>query len=163
MSNEHTDGNESIEPRTERALAECMTVLPDGRDVYTVVGENGGTYRVDAREERCTCPDHEHRSARCKHLRRVAFATGARSVPASVDTVDDHLGQHTDTGAVVVASDGGVIDAGDEGEILDASEERESGGRPADCDCGAWNHGTGLPCWPCHRDGFDEPASVDEE
>jgi hypothetical protein len=30
-------------------------------------------------------------------------------------------------------------------------------GRPRDCDCGAWNADTELPCWPCYRDGHDEP------
>jgi len=43
-----------------------------------MIGQNGGTYTVDGRRGRCTCPDHEHRGARCKHLRRVALATGAR-------------------------------------------------------------------------------------
>jgi len=35
-------------------------------------------------------------------------------------------------------------------------------GRPEDCDC--WATGE-LPCWPCFRDGFEEPnpnAGVDE-
>ena len=37
------NGHESInlEPRTECALTECMTVLPDAPGLYTVVGENG--------------------------------------------------------------------------------------------------------------------------
>jgi hypothetical protein len=30
-----------LESRTERALTECMTVLPDAPDLFTVVGENG--------------------------------------------------------------------------------------------------------------------------
>jgi hypothetical protein len=30
-------------------------------------------------------------------------------------------------------------------------------GRPEECDCGAWNDGEELPCWPCYRDGFEEP------
>lgn len=73
-----------LEPRTERALTECMTVLPDGGEIYTVVGENGGTYRVDGCEDRCTCPDHKHRRSRCKNIRRVAVATGAQPIPAGV-------------------------------------------------------------------------------
>ena len=39
-----------IEPRDIRALTECMSVLDEGGDVYTVVGENSETYRVDRRE-----------------------------------------------------------------------------------------------------------------
>ena len=160
MSTNESDGNERIDPRTERALTECMSVLPEGGDVFTVAGENGGTYRVDGREGRCTCPDHKHRDVRCKHLRRVAFATGERAVPVGVDGVDELLGEHTDGRPQVVASDGGVIDAGDDGVILDEGDD----GRPEGCDCGEWNAGSGLPCWPCYRDGFDEPnPNVGEE
>ena len=86
-----------LDDRTERALAECMTVLPEGGDVYTVVGENqNGEYRVDAREGRCTCPDHKHRDVTCKHQRRFAFATGQHPIPAGVETVDPLLGEHVD-------------------------------------------------------------------
>ena len=74
-----------VEPRTERALVEKMTVLPLGGDVYNVTTESGAEYRVDSRAGRCTCPDHKHRDATCKHQRRVAFATGAVPIPA-----DDH-------------------------------------------------------------------------
>jgi len=118
MSTNETHDNESIEPRTERALTEYISVLPDGdgADVYTVVGENGGTYRVDGREQRCTCPDHQHRNVRCKHIRRVAFATGAEPIPAGVDGIDDQLGIHVDATPQVAATDGGA-------EILDASAD----------------------------------------
>jgi hypothetical protein len=162
MSTYETSEVEStdVEPRTRRALSECMTVLPEGGDIYTVVGENqNGEYRVDAREERCTCPDHEYRDARCKHIRRVAFATGEVSVPTGVD-VDGQLGAHTDAQPYseseqpVVATDGGIIDADDEGETLDQHD-----GRPDDCDCGEWNANLEPPCWPCYRDGFETPAS----
>lgn len=44
--NGHDDSTE-LEPRDARALTECMIVLPEGGDVFTVVGENGGTYGVD--------------------------------------------------------------------------------------------------------------------
>jgi len=99
-----------LDDRTRRALTECMTVLPEGGDIYTVVGENeNGEYRVDGHEGRCTCPDHEHRDATCKHIRRVAFATGAVPIPATVDNVDELLGEHTESGPQVVASDGGQV------------------------------------------------------
>jgi len=117
MSTYESDTNESIEPRTERALAECMTVLPEGGEIYTVVGENGGTYSVDGRDERCTCPDHKHRDVECKHLRRVAFATGARGVPAGVD-VDEHLGEHVESSPrrAAVTDGGEVLEERDESE-----------------------------------------------
>lgn len=156
MSTNDTDGNERIDPRTERALTECMSVLPEGGDVFTVVGENGGTYRVDGREGRCTCPDHKHRGVQCKHQRRVAFATAERPIPAAVDGVDELLGEHTDERPQVVAGDGGIIEGG--AEVLDEGDD----GRPEGCDCSDWNAGSGLPCWPCYRDGFDDPASAGE-
>jgi len=161
MLTNELDGHESIEPRTERALTECLTVLPEGGDIYTVVGENqNGEYRVDSRAGRCTCLDHKHRGTECKHLRRVAFATGEIPVPAGINGVDPLLGEHTESGPQVVASDGGIIEAGDDGELLDEGDGDE---RPSDCDCGDWNDGLELPCWPCYREGFEEPAPVDEE
>jgi len=150
-----------LEPRTERALTECMTVLPEGGEIYTVVGENGDTYRVDDRAGRCTCPDHKHRSATCKHQRRVAFAVGECAVPASVDDADDLLGDHVEGGPQTVATDGGIIEAGDDGEILDDQDSETDDGRPEDCDCGDWNADLELPCWPCYRDGFRQPTGAE--
>jgi len=74
-----------LDQRDVRALSECMSVLSEGGDVFTVVGENGDTYSVDAQEGRCTCPDNQHRGVECKHLRRVQFATGRQAIPAYVD------------------------------------------------------------------------------
>jgi predicted nucleic acid-binding Zn finger protein len=160
-----------LDARDVRALTEYMTVLPEGGDVYTVVGQNeNGEYRVDAREGRCTCPDYKHNlptadgRERCKHAARVAYATGERSVPAWVDTdaVDPQLGEHVDGGPRQVATDGGsdVIDAGDDGVILEGDDNDD--GRPDDCDC--WDADAELPCWPCYRDGFDVPnPSAGEE
>jgi hypothetical protein len=87
MTDYEPDGNERIDSR--RALTEYLTVLDDvGRakgadDLFLVVSQSGSEYLVDRREGRCTCPDHEYRGVRCKHLRRVAFATGGRSRPVS--------------------------------------------------------------------------------
>jgi hypothetical protein len=131
----------TLDDRDVSALTEIMTVLEDvGRvrdadGLYLVVTESGGSYTVDGREGRCTCPDAEYRDATCKHQRRVAFATGARSVPAWVDrdAVDARLGEHvtagadadTETDAPAVATDGGeeIVVAGDDGESLDGSDE----------------------------------------
>jgi hypothetical protein len=57
-----------------------MAVRPlrDGR--YAVETE-GGTYVVDLDAHTCTCPDHQLRGARCKHLRRVALEVTERLVP----------------------------------------------------------------------------------
>ena len=74
-------GLDSIDPRSFRALSERMTVrpLPDGR--YAVESESGATYVVDRAVRSCTCPDHEIRGERCKHLRRVAFEIADGQVP----------------------------------------------------------------------------------
>lgn len=89
-----------------RALTQYLTVLDDvdrvrgAPDLFLVVSESGSEYLVDARGGACECADHEYRGRRCKHLRRVAFATGRESIPAWVDRddVDDQLGQHVDGG-----------------------------------------------------------------
>jgi predicted nucleic acid-binding Zn finger protein len=173
------DRRTDLEPRDVRALTEVMSVLPEGGDVYTVVGENaGGEYTVDLRAGRCTCPDAQYRledGEQCKHVRRAAYATGERPIPAWIDAdaIDDHLGAHVGGGPCHVATDGGaeIVVAGDEGELLedDADEDDVGGepeaddGRPDECNCGEWNEGLGLACWPCYREGFETPASADSE
>ena len=118
------DGCIDLDERDVRALQERMGVLPGAGDVYTVVGQNeNGEYTVDVRRGRCSCPDHEYRDARCKHIRRVKFATGRRPIPADVarDDVDELLGEHLDDeGPRFAATDGGVIEA-------EADEEADDG------------------------------------
>lgn len=161
-----TDGCIDLERRDVRALTEKMTVLPEGGELYAVVTESGSEYTVDAREKRCTCPDARHHDPEggCKHLRRVQYATGDKALPkwADTDAVDSLLGQHTDGSPMVAVADGGdVIVAGDDAEILDGEDDDEEDGRPENCDCGLWNADSGLPCWPCYREGFREPASAE--
>jgi len=76
----------ALDARSERALTEAMTVrrLPDRR---YVVETDGGTYVVALDAGDCTCPDHAIRGARCKHLRRVAMAVTAGTVPAPGERV----------------------------------------------------------------------------
>jgi len=141
-----------LEDRDVRALTEYMTVLPLGGDVYSVTTESGSEYRVDAREGRCTCPDYQYRDVRCKHCRRVAFATGQRPIPAWVDAdeVDGQLGEHVEGTPKVAVTDGGVTLDSFDGDDRDDD-------RPEECECGDWNNGLGLSCWPCYRDGFETP------
>lgn len=164
MMESDSDAPESIdtEPRTVRALTEYHSVLADvgsvrdAPDMFTVVSQSGKSYTVDSRSGSCTCPDATHNldveaSERCKHARRVAFATGERAIPAGVATavdVDPDLGQHVDGSLRFVAADGGIIEASD---------------RPEDCECGEWNDGLSLPCWSCYRDGFKEPNPNGDE
>ncbi|WP_233738215.1 SWIM zinc finger family protein [Halocatena pleomorpha] len=68
-----------LPPRAARAWTEKMRVraLGDGR--YVVVGQSDSAYEVDLQSGWCTCPDHQYRGERCKHLRRVALEiTGGR-------------------------------------------------------------------------------------
>lgn len=167
---EESDGIE-IEPRTERALSEPLSVVSlDGTPVEStdetivmVVSHSGESYHVDAEVGRCECPDHKHRDAECKHIRRARIELGETTVDsrvlAGVD-VDEQLGANA-PGPQVATSDGGIIEAGDDGEILDEQDPDDD--RPDDCDCGDWNAGLDLPCWPCYRDGFEEPAGSDDE
>jgi len=98
------DSEDVLDEVGARALTQYLTVMDDvGRvrdapGLYLVVSESGSEYLVDARDAACECPDSQYRDRRCKHLRRVAFATGREAIPAWVDRddVDDQLGQHVD-------------------------------------------------------------------
>jgi len=97
---ESHDGATVLEQRSVRALTEYMTVLSEGGDIYSVTTQSGSEYRVDAKAGRCTCPDARHNSAddvQCKHVRRVAFATGERPIPPwSAEDIDPLLGEHVE-------------------------------------------------------------------
>ena len=144
-----------IDERDERALQQFLTVLPEtgrarGADgLFLVVSESGGEYLVDAREQRCECPDHEHRRVRCKHLRRVAFATAERPVPVGVEGVDDQLGAHLEATPCRPTTDGGTVMAGETDDVDDE--------RPDDCECRGADDV--CACWPCYAAGFafDDP------
>jgi hypothetical protein len=73
------DAEEASCGRAERAMTEDMDVTAEiengaATGLYEVESESGSQYTVDAEEGRCSCPDHQHRNAQCKHLRRVALA-----------------------------------------------------------------------------------------
>ena len=171
--NGHDDGID-IENRTRRALEEPLSVLSvDGTpiddadaSIVSVVSHSGEQYTVDVREGRCSCPDAKHNlddDERCKHERRARAVLRREPVDARVlDVVDadPQLGQHAFT-PTVASADGGIVDAGDDGIVLD--DDTDAGDeRPTDCDCAEFHADAALPCWPCYRDGFDEPATVDE-
>jgi len=58
-----------------------MAVDPIDGGRYAVESGSGATYVVDLPRGDCTCPDHEIRGERCKHLRRVAIEVTERRVP----------------------------------------------------------------------------------
>lgn len=49
-----------------------------------------------------------------------------------------------------------IIEAGNGAKIL--GETSDTGDRPDDCECGEFHTDTELPCWPCHREGFETVA-----
>jgi len=120
---DETVSEQTLDQRDARALTECMTVLPNGGSMFDVVGENGTTYTVDAKDGRCECADMEHNlpdgdREECKHLARVRFATGERAIPGWVDMdrVDDLLGEQLDRAEPRVAmTDGGMFRETDRG------------------------------------------------
>jgi len=91
------DTLQQLDDRDVRALTEYMTVIPiaNAPDLYDVVSSSGRTYRVDARDGACECGDARHRDTECKHIRRVAYATGDKEIPEWVnkEAVDPQLGE----------------------------------------------------------------------
>lgn len=49
--------------RGRRALEQYLTVLRSAAGMYNVVSESGKRYAVDAREDHCTCPDHQYQAS----------------------------------------------------------------------------------------------------
>lgn len=151
------DGDSTdLDPRDVRALCECMTVLPLGGDLFSVTTESGKEYHIDAREERCTCPDAEYNlptddgRETCKHVARVAYATGERSIPSwlSFAAVDPQLGLHVDSEPVV----GGAL--ADGGQVVEEPDTDDSEEFDVGCDdCVRRSDGTlTAPCFSCYRD-----------
>jgi hypothetical protein len=140
-----------LDQRDVRALTEYITVLPEGGDIYTVVGQNqNGEYAVDSREGRCTCADHRYRGTRCKHIRRIALATGERPIPAWVDAdeVDSQLGEHVEGTPKVAVTDGGVTLA----SFADEKDDED----------GCWCDDHSFPCFDCYSDGRRDLPGDDE-
>jgi len=133
-----------IDPRTRRALEEPLSVVAlDGTPVESsdetvvlVVSGSGESYHVDAGVGRCECPDHQHRDAECKHIRRARIELGETTVDThtlATVAVDTRLGA-TAPGPHVATSDGGLV-GGDTNESDDDDDETRvatDGGRPDD-------------------------------
>jgi len=143
MSEQDTATVEStdIQPRTRRALERVYTVLhTDGTPisddetptvVSVVSGNSGREHRVDVRDERCTCEDHEYRGVECAHIRRARFALGRQSLDtdtlAACD-VHERFAEHA-PGPAVVASDGGSAEFTERADHLAAKVEERVGER----------------------------------
>ncbi|QSG04861.1 SWIM zinc finger family protein [Halapricum desulfuricans] len=71
----------TMDDRAARAWTERMAVRPLGGGRYAVDSHSGATYVVDLPASRCSCPDHQIRGERCKHIRRVAIEVTSHRVP----------------------------------------------------------------------------------
>ncbi|MCD2200596.1 MULTISPECIES: SWIM zinc finger family protein [unclassified Halobacterium] len=68
--------------RSRRARREELRVTALGDGTYAVESPSGNVYDADLDAGECTCPDHQFRGVRCKHLRRVAIDITLGEVPA---------------------------------------------------------------------------------
>lgn len=92
---------EQLAHRDVRALTEYMTILSDdgitndAPGLYTVISKSERSYIVDLATGACECNDsvYHQPAGGCKHLRRVEFTTGRRSIPEWVnqEAIDDQL------------------------------------------------------------------------
>ena len=71
----------ALDDRSTLAWTEEMVVRPLKGSRYVVDGERGGSHVVNLERGYCSCPDHERRGERCKHLRRVAIEINLGRVP----------------------------------------------------------------------------------
>jgi hypothetical protein len=183
--NESTDKNVSdardaseFGARQVRAVEEYLTVMPDaveGEGMVKVVSQSGEEYIVDAVEERCECPDFEHREGdedgRCKHIYRARWATGRDALPVDlVEAVEmePNFGVFVDESEIrYAATDGGAIEADDEPagvrdpypdeEEVDTSPlgtvDRDTEADDADeCEECAELPDDDLPCFECYME-----------
>jgi hypothetical protein len=111
--------------------------------------------------DKCECPaDQYNEEYSCKH--RVAVATiGGPVVLGAAMVYTSDGGSHSGpiTMADKIRTDGGTDVRTDRDKHVDG--DTGANNRPDDCDCGEWNEGLALPCWPCYRDGF-EMANPDQ-
>jgi len=120
---QESDGSIDLDDRDARALTEFMTVLPEGGDVFAVIGENeNGEYLADTRTGSCECKDAKYRDPEggCKHVRRCRIATGENPVPAGAlgeITIDSTFGAQLKTSTKFATADGGILD-GETGEKI---------------------------------------------
>jgi len=134
------DADVATEKRAQWEAFE-FTVLGDG-DVEVVNDSHADaddhTYTVHVESgipSDCSCPADTYQEGACKH--RVAVAIREPVLEAA-------------SREQPVRADGGVA-------LEEFGADDRDDDRPEDCDCGEWNDGLGLCCWPCYRKGFEEP------
>ena len=130
------DADATIEKRASWEAFE-FTLLGDG-DVEVVNSSHDEpdehTYTVHVEggiPSDCTCPAFEYQDGSCKHMVAVAIREPVLEAASAEPTL---------------TADGGIV--------VKTEESDHSDERPDDCDC---IEIADLPCWPCYRDGFEEP------
>lgn len=59
------------ETRAERAKEETMTLTGCEGDMFAISGDSGNVHVVEtsgSTAKWCSCPDHQNRKVRCKHM-----------------------------------------------------------------------------------------------
>jgi hypothetical protein len=96
----HSSLYSTLDPRTQRALDESMTVTTREPGTYHVESASGATYIVHFPPESssteddsptCSCPDHTTQPSKtdCKHLRRVKLDIACGELPHPNDWPSD--------------------------------------------------------------------------
>lgn len=82
-----------MEAREQRGVELAVAVLArirEERDHWIVPSQSGdGRYSVYLDQQRCTCPDHQIRRAKCKHIFAVEYAIEHRIEPDGTETVTE--------------------------------------------------------------------------
>lgn len=137
---------EQIAKRAQWEAFEFTILREDSVEVVNTSYDNPDDTRYNVHVEGsipsdCSCPPWEYQEGACKHMVGVAIP---EPVLKAVSTEPR------------MKADGGVT--------VEADESDHSDGRLDDCDCSLLFES--LSCWPCYRDGFEEPnprAEVNNE
>ncbi len=92
---DETPAAQVADPRRQRGLAlaraKAQKIRRVAGDTWLVPSQTGasGGYVVDVVRETCSCPDHEDRQVRCKHLWAVAYVRREVTAPDGTTTVTE--------------------------------------------------------------------------
>lgn len=141
MQTNAINAEKGIEPRTERACRESMTVVPKGDGTATVYSGETSQYTVNLVAGTCSCPDHEHNepAGGCKHLRRTEMEAGIRDIPDLPGRTDVEI-MTAQAGSQATQS----VAIPDGGEVVETCKNGQEGCEGPD--------GDELPCFDCFQE-----------
>lgn len=73
-------------------ISQRYQIKQDGKTWLVPSSSKGGKYKVNLTDQTCTCPDHETRKAKCKHLYATEFFIDAKFLKA-IDGIPDEVKQ----------------------------------------------------------------------